>query len=156
MKGASETGVPDTTPTPEITQSVTRGTARMFEDLGCAVLAEMPLANGRRADLVALDAAGLVTIVEVKSGIADYLSDHKWSAYGDFCDQFYFAVTETFPIDRLPPPDLCGLILADAWGAEIVRPSPMARLAAARRKTMTIRFARTAAQRLRAAQDPRV
>ena len=142
--------------TPEVTRAVTRGTARMFEALGHGVVTEVSLANGRRADLVTLASDGTISIVEVKSGLADYLSDRKWVDYGDFCDRFYFAVADAFPTERLPPPEQCGLIIADAWDAEITRPAPETKLAAARRKAMTLRVARTAAQRLRQFQDPRI
>ena len=141
---------------PEITRAVTRGAARMFEDLGQAVVTELRLANGRRADIVALAADGTVTIVEVKSGLPDFAADRKWDEYGPFCDRFFFAVSPDFPLERLPDPDCCGLIVADAWGAEILRDPPAWRLAPARRKAITLRFAATAARRLRGLEDPRL
>lgn len=141
---------------PEITRAVTRGAARMFEDLGQAVVTELRLANGRRADIVALGADGTVTIVEVKSGLPDFAADRKWEEYGPFCDRFFFAVSPDFPLERLPDPDCCGLIVADAWGAEILRDPPVWRLAPARRKAITLRFAATAARRLRGLEDPRL
>lgn len=139
-----------------VTQAVTRGAARMFEDLGQAVVTELALANGRRADIAALAGDGTLTIVEVKSGLPDFAADHKWEDYGAFCDRFFFAVAADFPIDRLPGPEVCGLIVADAWGAEILRAAPVARLAPARRKAITLRFANAAARRLRALEDPRL
>ncbi|MEQ8587987.1 MAG: MmcB family DNA repair protein [Thalassobaculaceae bacterium] len=139
-----------------VTRSVTRGAARLFEDLGQAVITELRLANGRRADLAAVAPDGTITIVEVKSGIPDFASDRKWDAYGPFCDRFFFAVAPAFPLERLPDAEVCGLIVADAWGAEIVRESPTARLAPARRKAMTLRFATAAARRLRGLEDPRL
>lgn len=147
---------PDGDGAPAITRAVTRGTARLFEDLGQAVVTELRLANGRRADIVALSQDGTVTIVEVKSGIPDFAADRKWEDYGPFCDRFFFAVSADFPLERLPDPDICGLIVADAWGAEILREAPIVRLAAARRKAVTLRFAATAARRLRGLEDPRV
>ena len=119
---------------------------------GCTALPELPLANGRRADLVALDRAGEVVIVEIKSSRADFLADRKWPDYRDFCDRFYFAVGLGFPAQLLP--DSEGLIIADRFGAEILRPAPTRPLAAARRKAMLIRFARAAAVRLQVQGDP--
>ncbi|WPZ35251.1 MmcB family DNA repair protein [Thalassobaculum sp. OXR-137] len=139
-----------------ITRAVTRGAARLFEDLGQAVVTELRLANGRRADIVALAPDGTVTIVEVKSGIPDFAADGKWAEYGPFCDRFFFAVSPEFPVERLPDAGICGLIVADAWGAEILRDAPVVRLAAARRKAITLRFAATAARRLRSLEDPRL
>ena len=139
-----------------ITRAVTRGAARLFEDLGQSVVTELRLANGRRADIVALAGDGTVTIVEVKSGIPDFAADRKWEDYGPFCDRFFFAVSAEFPLERLPAGEICGLIVADAWGAEILRDAPTIRLAAARRKAITLRFATTAARRLRGIEDPRL
>ena len=139
-----------------ITRAVTRGAARLFEDLGQAVVTELRLANGRRADIVALAPDGTVTIVEVKSGIPDFAADRKWEEYGPFCDRFFFAVSAEFPTERLPDAEVCGLIVADAWGAEILRDAPVVRLVAARRKAITLRFATTAARRLRGLEDPRL
>lgn len=147
---------PETDGAAAITRAVTRGAARLFEDLGQAVVTELRLANGRRADIVALAPDGTVTIVEVKSGIPDFAADRKWVDYGPFCDRFFFAVSPDFPLERLPDPDTCGLIVADAWGAEILREAPVVRLAAARRKAITLRFAATAARRLRGLEDPRL
>ena len=135
---------------------MTRGAARLFEDLGCAVVTEFTLANGRRADVAALAADGGISLVEVKSGVPDFRADAKWSEYLDFCDSLYFAVAPTFPLDLLPDAAICGVILADAWEATILRPAPVQRLAAARRRAMTIRIARVAASRLRAFTDPRL
>ena len=109
---------------PEITRSVTRGTARYFEDLGCAVITELPLANGRRADVAALAADGRITLVEVKSGLPDFRSDGKWLEYLEFCDDFYFAVAPGFPTGILPAAADCGVIVADAWDASVLRPAP--------------------------------
>src|SRR5919202_1113935 len=81
---------------------VQRGVRRLFAQLGHATLPEFGLANGRRADLVALAPCGLLTIVEIKSSVADFRADRKWPDYEDFCDRFYFAVPETVPFDILP------------------------------------------------------
>jgi hypothetical protein len=141
---------------PAVTRAVTRGAARMFEDLGQAVVTELRLATGRRADIVALAGDGTITIVEVKSGLPDFAADRKWEGYGPYCNRFFFAVAPEFPMERLPGGDVCGLIVADAWSAEILRDAPGHRLAPARRKAMTLRFALTAARRLRGLEDPRL
>jgi hypothetical protein len=86
-----------------------------------------------------------VVIVEVKSGVADFRADMKWPEYFDWCDRFYFAVSERFPSDILP--DQTGLIIADSFGGAVVRESPVQTLAPARRKSLTLRFARNAAER---------
>ena len=84
-----------------------------------STLPEFTLANGRRADVIALAPDGALTIVEIKSCVADFRADRKWPDYEDFCDRFYFAVPETMP-SRLLPEDR-GLIVADAFGAAIMR-----------------------------------
>jgi hypothetical protein len=129
-----------------------RGVCRMLIAHGQASLTEMPLANGRRADVMALARTGDISIVEVKSSIEDFRSDRKWPAYREFCDRLFFAVPDGFPVEQIP--EECGLILADAFGAEIVRPAPEQRLAAARRKAVTLRFAQLAASRLQRLVDP--
>jgi hypothetical protein len=131
-----------------------RGVGRALTDADHAVVAELPLGNGRRADMAAIDRTGAITLVEVKSGRADFLSDRKWHEYLAYCDRFYFAVGRDFPPDLLPPEE--GLILADRFGAEIVRAARLRALSAARRKAMLIRFGRAAAGRLRALIDPSV
>ena len=93
-----------------------------------------------------------MTIVEVKSSVADYKSDGKWQEYLPFCDRFYFAVAADFPADLLPAD--CGIMIADAFGASVERDAPQGTLKASRRKALTLRFARTAATRLRRFNDP--
>jgi hypothetical protein len=134
-----------------IAAGIWRGAARRLVDEGHAVLAELPLGNGRRADLVAIDRAATITIVEVKSGRADFSTDRKWQAYLGFCDRFYFAVDRDFPTALLPPGE--GLIVADRFAGEIVREAPLRPLNAARRKAMLLRFARLAGTRLHALSD---
>jgi hypothetical protein len=129
-----------------------RGVCRAFRAHGLAVVTELPLANGRRADVVALSQSGDVTIVEIKSCLADYRTDGKWQDYLDYCDRLYFAVNADFPCEVIPAS--AGLILADRYGAEIVRDSAEARLSAARRKAMMLSFARAAALRLQRHLDP--
>ena len=134
-----------------IAAGIWRGAARRLVDKGNAVLAELPLGNGRRADLVAIDRAATITIVEVKSGRADFLADRKWQAYLAFCDRFYFAVDRDFPLALLPASE--GLIVADRFAGEVVREAPLRALGAARRKAMLLRFAHLAATRLCAFTD---
>lgn len=139
---------------PEVTAQLQRGVARALVAADQAVLLELPLANARRADVVALDHRGRFTIIEIKSGLADFQADHKWPEYKDFCDFFAFAVTAGFPEDALPQEE--GLMIADAFGAEFERPPRHEPLSAARRKAMLIRFARASAGRLQSHLDPTV
>ncbi|WP_428152701.1 DNA repair putative endonuclease MmcB [Brevundimonas sp.] len=130
---------------PETTLGVTRGAARLLADMGYAPLLEVCLPNGRRADVMALGRKGDIVIVEVKSGIEDYRVDRKWPEYAPFCDAFFFAVAPEFPEGVLP--DEPGLIVADQFGGAVVRDAPVAMLAPARRKALTIAFGRLAAMR---------
>ena len=130
---------------PETTGLVTRGAGRFLVSLGYAPLAEVTLPNGRRADLMALGPKGDVLIVEVKSGLEDFRIDRKWPEYAPYCDGFYFAVSPDFPEGILP--DEPGLIVADGFGGAVVREAPVAPLAPARRKALTLAFARMAALR---------
>ena len=130
---------------PDITASVTRGAARLLVDLGYAPLAEVTLPNGRRADLMALSPRGEIAIVEVKSGLEDYRVDRKWHEYLPYCDRFAFAVAPEFPQDILPLEP--GLIVCDGFGGAVLREAPSTALAPARRKALTIAFARLAAMR---------
>lgn len=130
---------------PDQTAVLTRGVVRLFIDLGLSPLVEFNLANGRRADVAGLDRKGRLTIAEVKSCRADFESDQKWPEYLDYCDRFYFAVDPAFPLEILPAGE--GLILADAYGAAIRTPAAERLLAPARRKAVTLRFARQASLR---------
>ncbi len=132
-------------PRPETTRRITRGVARLMVDLGHAPLVEVSLPNGRRADVMALGPHGEIVICEVKSSLEDYRCDRKWGDYAPFCDRFYFAVSTGFPHDVLP--DDVGLIVADDFGGAILRDSGPRPLAAARRKALTLAFARLAAFR---------
>jgi hypothetical protein len=132
--------------------AIARGTTRLLHSLGFSVVSELPLASGRRADLVALGANGDVWIVEVKSSIADFRADQKWMDYRLHCDRLFFATTLEVPCDIFPLD--AGLIVADAYGASIVCEAPEQRLHPASRKTMTLAFARAAALRLSALADP--
>lgn len=125
---------------------LSRGITTLFGDLGLAALSEFPLPNGRRADLVAIDAQGEIIIVEVKSSRTDFVSDRKWWEYRDYCDRFFFGVAADFPQEILPLD--CGLIIADAHGAAIIRPAPVTPLHAARRRAQTLHIAQAACRRL--------
>lgn len=130
---------------PAITGRVTRGAARLLTGLGYAPLAEVPLPNGRRADLLALGPRGEIVLVEVKSGVEDYRADGKWPQYAPWCDRFFFAVDPEFPRGVLP--DAAGLIVADGFGGMVAVEPPVHPLAPARRKALTLQFARLAAWR---------
>jgi hypothetical protein len=130
---------------PDTTVAVTRGARRFLRACGFAVIGELPLPNGRRADLVALAPDGALRIIEVKSSRADFQADRKWTDYRDYCDRFYFAApaeldTGLFPIDA-------GLIVADAHGGMLAREAPILRLAPASRRAMLVRFGALAAER---------
>jgi hypothetical protein len=130
---------------------VRRGVGRLLRELGGAVVPELILACGRRADLVAIDERGEVTIVEIKSCLADYRADAKWHHYLGACDRFYFATTpetgDVFPKEE-------GLIVTDGYDAEVVREARIRRLPASARRAMTLRVAQTAARRLHEIEDP--
>jgi hypothetical protein len=130
---------------PETTEAVTRGAAKLLVALGYAPVAEVGLPNGRRADLMALGPKGEIVIVEVKSSLEDFRCDQKWGEYGPYCDAFYFAVAPEFPRDILPTG--CGLIIADGFGGAVVEEAQSEPLAGARRKALTLAFARLAAMR---------
>jgi hypothetical protein len=137
---------------PNAAPRICRGVIRLLDGLGFASLQEFPLKARRRADVIALDAAGEIVIVEVKSGRADFQSDRKWPEYLQFCDRFFFAVETDFPHDILPSD--CGLIVADAHGGEIVRPAPQGRLNGNRRRVLTLEIAIAANRRLVRALNP--
>ncbi|MEL6862704.1 MAG: MmcB family DNA repair protein [Pseudomonadota bacterium] len=126
--------------------AISRGVLRLLSAHGYAGVTEMTLANGRRADVAAIGPGGEITIVEIKSSVADFRSDQKWPEYRPFCDRFYFAVDHDFPQDLIP--DETGLIIADAFGGAVLREPECEKLVAARRKAVTLRFARLAAARL--------
>jgi hypothetical protein len=132
--------------------AIARGTARYLHALGYCVVSELPLPSGRRADLVALGGDGEILIVEIKSSVADFRADQKWTDYRLHCDRLFFATIVDVPREIFPADT--GLIVADAFGASIVCEAPEHRLAAARRKTVMLRFAHAAALRLQALADP--
>jgi len=130
---------------PATTGVVTRGTARLMIAMGYAPLLEVGLPNGRRADVMALGPKGQIVVCEVKSSLEDFRADRKWGEYLPYCDAFYFAVPPEFPTDVLPGEP--GLIVADGFGGAVARPARQAALAPARRKALTVAFARLAAWR---------
>lgn len=138
--------------------AVARGILRLFarNDIWC--IPEMPLRCGRRADLMGVDPKGRIVIVEIKVSRADLLGDGKWPEYLDYCDRFYWGLASR--LDRgcleTPPfqPERCGVIVADGYDAEILRPAPLLPLAAARRKTEVERLARASLRRLVVGADP--
>jgi hypothetical protein len=131
---------------PDVTLLLARGVTRLLLDHGLTPVLEVPLANGRRADVMALGPKGEIWIIETKSCLADYAVDQKWPDYIEYCDRFFFAVTEDFPHELIP--ENVGLIVADGFGGAILRDSPERPLAGARRKAVTLLFARLAALRL--------
>jgi hypothetical protein len=133
---------------------VARGTRRMLRRLDYATLTELPLLSGRRADIVALAQDGTILIIEVKSSVADFRADQKWPFYRAHCDRLYFAIPHGVPSEIMPQD--AGLILADAYGAEIVREAPLHKMAAATRRAILLRFAKAAAHRLHSVHDPQL
>ena len=136
----------------EMALYVARGTRRFLRAMGFATVTEMALRSGRRADLVALGADGSILIIEIKSSVADFRADHKWRDYRQHCDRFAFAIPTSVPREILP--EDAGLIIADAYGAALVREPPEHRMSSATRRMMTLHFARLAAHRLHGSTDP--
>ena len=136
----------------ETALAVQRGTSRLMRAHGFAVLSEFTLASGRRADLCGVRDDGLLWIIEIKSSLEDFRVDQKWPEYRDYCDRFSFAIPQS--LDPAIIPVEAGLIIADAYGAEIIRSTADHPLHAARRRAITLLFARGAAQRLNSLYDP--
>jgi len=132
-------------------QDVARGVSRLLLQQGFSPILEFTLANGRRLDVAALGADGTMMGVEIKVAVSDLKTDVKWPEYLEFCESFYFAIPPEFPVELVPPET--GLIVADRFGGAIVRPSPVTTLHASRRKAVTLRFAKVAAERLSLALD---
>jgi hypothetical protein len=145
-------------PPAPVAGDVARGILRLFarNDIWC--LSEVPLASGRRADLMGLDARGQVVIVEIKITRADLLGDTKWPDYLEFCDRFFWGVPPGLDRRLLESaaflPATCGLIVADGYDAEILRPAALKPLAAARRKALLEQLARIAMRRHTMLIDP--
>ncbi len=133
---------------------IARGTRRLLRARGFSSVVEMTLRSGRRADIVALAGDGTLHIVEIKSSIADFRADTKWPEYRLHCDKLYFAIPQDVPPEIMP--DDAGLIIADAYGAAVVREAPEHRLASATRRAVLTRFAHLAAHRLHGLGDPQI
>ena len=136
----------------ETALAIARGTARLLRSLGFSCISELPLPSGRRADLVALNEKGEIWIVEIKSSVEDLRADQKWQDYRMHCDRLFFAFAQELPCEIFPQDT--GLIIADAYGAHLHCEAPEHRLPAATRKSMTVRFAMAAAQRINRLVDP--
>ena len=145
------------TDAPPIAAEVARGVTRLFCRQDWFAICEMPLPNGRRADLMAIDSKGALTIVEIKVARADLLGDGKWLDYLDYCDRFFWAVppnlAQILDEERYLP-SAAGLIVADRYDAAVIRDAAHRPLAPARRKAELLHFARRAARRLAAQIDP--
>lgn len=143
---------------PACAADVVRGVQRMLLRHDLVSMAEVPLDNGRRADLMAIDAKGCLTIIEVKVSRADLMGDGKWPDYLSCCDRYYWAVPAGFDLALFDQPCLlparCGLIVADRYDAEIVRPAATESVAAHVRRRVTLAFARRAARRVTMLTDP--
>jgi hypothetical protein len=137
---------------PERSAAIRRAATRLCGRLGWAPVSEVPLPNGRRADILALRGDGGFVCIEVKSGPRDFLTDEKWPAYREFCDALFFAVDDAFPLGLLPPD--VGLMVAADGMADIARAAPAHDLSATRRRGLLQRFAWLAALRLAATEDP--
>jgi hypothetical protein len=137
---------------PLIAADVVRGVSRLLLRHDWLAIPEVPLGNGRRADLLALCPKGMITIIEIKVSRADLLGDGKWPDYLDYCDRYFWAVPTGFDLSLFEradlKPDRAGLIVADRYDAVMIREAETFPLAAARRKAETLRFARRAARRL--------
>ncbi|MDF1802695.1 MmcB family DNA repair protein [Thalassovita sp.] len=135
-------------------QLLARGVSRHLYSYGFVSIEEFIPTRGLRVDVMGLGPKGEIWVVECKSSRADFQSDSKWRGYLDWCDRYFWAVDAEFPTDVLP--DQTGVIIADPYGAEIIRMAPEARLPAPRRKALTHRFATHAARRLQALRDPHI
>lgn len=131
---------------------VQRGTGRLLRAAGFAILPEFKLTTGRRADIIGVNDAGQIWIVEIKSSVEDFRCDTKWPEYRDYCDRLFFAIPTS--LDPAIMPDDAGLIIADSWGADIIRHPEALALHTSRRKAVTLAFARAAALRLHGLYDP--
>ena len=139
---------------PHVQLAVRRAAAQLCIQNAWVVLHELPLPNGRRADLLALRPDGGFVCIEVKSGVRDFLTDSKWPEYRACCDALYFAVDAAFPIEMLP--DDVGVIVTSGLEAEMIRAAPTHALPPARRRALLHRFATIAATRLSALEDPSI
>jgi hypothetical protein len=131
---------------------IARGVRRLLRARGFSSLSELSLTDGRRADIAAVNGEGEVLIVEIKSSPADFRADRKWRDYVACCDRLYFAISEHTPSELMPLE--AGLIVADPYGAEILREAQIRRMAPASRRALLLRFAQAAADRLHRLADP--
>ena len=131
---------------------VQKGVCRLLRAAGFATLTEFTLVTGRRADVIALNDSGSIWIVEIKSSLEDFRADSKWPEYWDYCDRLFFAIPQAMAQEIIPAST--GLIVADNWGADILRHPDEVLLHASRRKALTLAFARAAAFRLHGLHDP--
>jgi hypothetical protein len=136
----------------ETATAIQRGVGRLLKSHNYTVLTEFTLASGRRADVIGLAPDGTLWIIEIKSSPEDFKADSKWPEYRDYCDRFSFAIPQSMEPDMMP--DEAGLIVADQWGAEILRESSSHPLHATRRRAVLIAFGRAGAQRLHGLWDP--
>ena len=127
-------------------QRLARGVCRHLRGLDFAALIEFAPTPALRVDVMALGPRGEIWIVECKSSRMDYVSDQKWGGYLEWCDRFFWAVDLAFPTEILPGD--AGVIVADAHDAEIQRWPEARALLGARRRALTLRFARAASGRL--------
>jgi len=131
---------------------IARGVRRLLRARGFSSLTELPLTDGRRADIAAINSEGEVIIVEIKSSPADFRADRKWRDYIACCERLYFAISERTPAELMPIE--AGLIVADPYGAEILREAELQRMAPPSRRALLLRFAQAAADRLHRLADP--
>lgn len=136
----------------ETARAIQRGTLRYLAARGLMGVPEFGLASGRRADIAAIDGRGEVWVIEIKSSVVDFRTDRKWADYRLSCDRLFFAVSPDFPLHILP--DDVGVLVADLFGAGLIREAPRHPLPGATRKALTLRLARTAAGRLMGLMDP--
>lgn len=125
---------------------VRRGIQALLGNMRHAVMPEVTLSSGRRADLISLSEKGEIWIIEIKSSVEDFRVDRKWPEYRAHCDRLFFATHPDVPLEIFP--EEAGLLLSDGYGAHLVREAPEHRLAAATRKSLTLGLARLAANRL--------
>ncbi|WP_243443969.1 MmcB family DNA repair protein [Asaia prunellae] len=146
---------------PENQFAIRRAMLGLARNLNWGCINEFSLpAAGRRADIMALTPDGMLHCIEIKSGSRDFLTDRKWPEYRAWCDRLYFAVDQHFPRNLIP--DDVGLFVAHVMESPstilpecaMIRESPLAKLAAARRKTLMQLFGHNAALRLMALEDP--
>jgi hypothetical protein len=129
---------------------VRKGVQILLHDMRHALLPELVLASGRRADLVTISEKGEIWIIEIKTSIEDFRVDRKWPDYRSYCDRLFFATHKDVPLEIFP--EDCGLFLSDGYGGHLLRDAPEHRLAPATRKAVMLNFSRAAAQRLMLAE----